>query len=232
MTDRSLNLSLLAASGETQAAFTPRRLFIAGWTGRDRAAMQAHIDELAALGVTPPAKTPLFYRVSAARLTTAERIQVSGRGSSGEVEYLLANIEGSLWVGLGSDHTDRKVETYSITVSKQMCDKPMATRLWPLAEVEAHWDRLLLRSHARIEGAEVLYQEGSLAALLPPSSLLARLAEEEPEGLRPGDVLMGGTLPALGGVRAATRFTYSLTDPELGRSLEGSYEIEDLPVGG
>ena len=27
---------------------------------------------------------------------------------------------------LGSDHTDRKVEAYSVTVSKQMCDKPMA----------------------------------------------------------------------------------------------------------
>ncbi len=194
--------------------------------------MQAHIEELAELGVTPPSKTPLFYRVAASRVTTAETIQVSGEESSGETEYLIANIDGELWVGLGSDHTDREVEAYSITVSKQMCDKPIGSSFWPLAEVAAHWDRLIIRSHAQIDGEVQLYQEGSLSALLPPQDLLQRLSREEAPGFQPGDLLMGGTLPALGGVRPATRLTVSMEDPVLGRSLSHSYSIETLPLVG
>jgi hypothetical protein len=43
---------------------------IAGWTGRDPAAVEKHIRELEALGVKRPASTPIFYRFAAARLTT------------------------------------------------------------------------------------------------------------------------------------------------------------------
>ena len=39
---------------------------------------------------------------------------------------MLIGWQGRTFVGLGSDHTDRKVESYSVTVSKQMCDKPIA----------------------------------------------------------------------------------------------------------
>ena len=35
------------------------RLVVAGWTGRDEAAVRHHIDELAALGVPAPSKSPL-----------------------------------------------------------------------------------------------------------------------------------------------------------------------------
>jgi hypothetical protein len=40
---------------------------IAGWTGRDVAAVEKHVKELEALGVKRPATTPIFYRVAAAR---------------------------------------------------------------------------------------------------------------------------------------------------------------------
>ena len=99
-----------------------------------------------------PATTPIYYRVSARRLTTADRIEVSGGDSSGEVEFALIGWQGRIFVGLGSDHTDRKVETYNITVSKQMCDKPVAVELWSFAEVQDHWDRLVLRSWAISKG--------------------------------------------------------------------------------
>ena len=39
---------------------------------------------------------------------------------------MLIGWQGRIFVGCGSDHTDRKVEAYSVTVSKQMCDKPIA----------------------------------------------------------------------------------------------------------
>ena len=40
-----------------------------------------------------------------------------------------------LWLTLGSDHTDRKVEAYSINVSKQMCPHPIGKHLWHFADV-------------------------------------------------------------------------------------------------
>src|SRR5579864_5707244 len=131
---------------------------IAGWTGRDPVARDKHIAELEAIGIARPASTPIYYRVAARRLTTTDCIEVSGGETSGEVEFVLIGWQGRIFVGLGSDHTDRKVEAYSVTVSKQMCDKVMAPVLWEFEDVAGHWDRLILRSHAWIDGARVLYQ--------------------------------------------------------------------------
>ena len=61
---------------------------------------------------------------------------------------MLIGWQGRIFVGCGSDHTDRKVEAYSVTVSKQMCDKPIASGLWELEDVIGHWDKMILRSWA------------------------------------------------------------------------------------
>src|SRR6202795_4741416 len=161
---------------EAQGTTTPLTLaidqaVIAGWTGRDPVARDKHIAELEALGIARPASTPIYYRVAARRITTADSIEVSGGDSSGEVEFVLIGWQGRTFVGLGSDHTDRKVEAYSVTVSKQMCDKPVASELWELEDVIGHWDQMILRSWAFIDGARVLYQEGTLAGLLPDKDL-------------------------------------------------------------
>src|SRR5580704_6589203 len=147
---------------------------IAGWTGRDPVARDKHIAELEAMGIARPATTPIYYRVAACRITTADSIEASGGDSSGEVEFVLIGWQGRIFVGLGSDHTDRKVESYSVTVSKQMCDKPIAPVLWELEEVIDHWDRMILRAYAWIKGKRELYQEGTLDAMLPVSELIAR----------------------------------------------------------
>ena len=108
-------------------------LVIAGWTGRDVAALDHHIEELKAIGVVPPSKVPLYYRVAASLLTQAATVQVLGSDSSGEVEPVLFAAAGRLWVTLGADHTDRKVESYGIAVSKQMCAKPIGRVAWRLS---------------------------------------------------------------------------------------------------
>ena len=61
------------------------------------------------------------------------------------------------FVELGFDHTDRKLD--DVSVSERMYDKPIASLLWELEEVIDHWDRMILRSHAWIEGKRELYQE-------------------------------------------------------------------------
>jgi hypothetical protein len=203
---------------------------IAGWTGRDPVARDKHIAELEAIGIARPASTPIYYRVSARRLTTADSIEVCGGDSSGEVEFVLIGWQGRIFVGLGSDHTDRKVETYSVTVSKQMCDKPIASELWELEDVIGHWDQMILRSWAWIDGAHVLYQEGTLDAMLPVKELIARGFGGA--GLPDGCAMFGGTFAAKGGIRPTSRFEYELEDPVLKRSIRHAYDVVELPVLG
>ena len=221
---------LVHASGEaSRQTITLSRLVIAGWTGRDPVARDKHIAELEELGIARPATTPI-YEVAASRLTTAEGIEVSGGDSSGEVEFVLVKSGGRLLVGVGSDHTDRKVETYNITVSKQMCDKPVAPELWLVDDVAAHWDRLVLRATATIDGERVLYQEGALSGMLAPSDLIARRYGDA--GLPEGTAMFGGTFAALGGIRPADRFEFELVDPVLNRVIRHGYAITPLLIAG
>jgi len=225
----------LAFTVDAQDTTTPLTLpidqaVIAGWTGRDPVARDKHIAELEAIGIARPATTPIYYRVAARRLTTADSIEVSGGNSSGEVEFVLIGWQGRIFVGAGSDHTDRKVETYSVTVSKQMCDKVMAPVLWEIEDVADHWDRLILRSHAWIGGARVLYQEGTLDAMLPVEDLIARGFGGK--GLPDGCAMFGGTFAAKGGIRPASRFEFELEDPVRKRSIRHGYDVIELPMLG
>jgi len=203
---------------------------IAGWTGRDSAAVEKHIAELAVLGVKRPATTPIFYRVAAARLSCEDTIEVLGEASSGEVEFVLLQFEGRLWVGAGSDHTDREVEAYGVSVSKQMCEKPVAPLFWCYDAVAPHWDKLVLRSYATIAGQRVLYQEGSVAAMRHPADLIARY--ERDGRWSDGTMMFCGTLAVHGGVRAAERFEFELEDPVRRRKIQHAYSILSLPNRG
>ena len=226
MAARKLHVRLENGAGETEIAV--ERFVIAGWTGRNRAGVEKHIAELEALGVKRPASVPIFYRVAAARLTTEHSIEASGGKSSGEVEFVLLRSGGKLWVGVGSDHTDREVETYGVTVSKQMCDKPVAPEFWDYDAVAPHWDRLVLRSTIMEDGRQVPYQEGSVAAMLPPAELMAGAGADFGEGT----LMFCGTLAAKGGIRPAPRFEFALEDPVRGRTLRHGYDISCLPVLG
>jgi Protein of unknown function (DUF2848) len=225
----------LAFTVDAQDTTTPLTLaidqaVIAGWTGRDPVARDKHIAELEAIGIARPASTPIYYRVAASRLTTADSIEVSGPDSSGEVEFVLIGWQGRVFVGTGSDHTDRKVEAYSVTVSKQMCDKPIASVLWELEDVIDHWDQMILRSFAVIDGARVLYQEGTLDAMLPVAELIR--GGFGSKTLPDGCAMFGGTFAAKGGIRPASRFEFELEDPVLKRVIQHGYDVVTLPVLG
>lgn len=225
-----------AAQGAPQAApriavngapTTIQNLVIAGWTGRNAEELEAHIRELEALGVPRPQTTPIYFRLPASLLTQAAGIQVSGAETSGEAEPVLVNLGGRIWVGVGSDHTDRKVETYDVSVSKQVCAKPVAAEFWAFEEVADHWDSIRLRSFAHEGAARTLYQEGELAGIRRPEELLSRYAERG-EGLQPGGAMFCGTLAVRGGLRFADAFTVELEDPVLRRTISHAYAIEPL----
>lgn len=202
-------------------------LVIAGWTGRDAGAVEAHIVELEALGVARPASVPCFYRVSAGLITTEEIFQVVGENTSGEVEFVLFSFDDGLWVGAGSDHTDRELESHSVALSKQACFKPVAPVLWRYEEVADHWDDLVLRAHI-LEGSQrVLYQEGPVSVMRSPDDLIGRYAGGK---LPSGTALFGGTLAVRGSVRPSARFEFELEDPVLKRKITHGYTVQTLPI--
>ena len=230
MSATEIVFTLEAKGGQLPLTLKLQQAVIAGWTGRDPVARDKHIAELEQLGIARPASTPIYYRVAARRLTTADAIEVSGSDSSGEVEFVLIGAEGRIFVGVGSDHTDRKVEAYGVTVSKQMCDKPLAPVLWNLADIADHWDRIVLRSFATINGERVLYQEGRLDGMLGVDELIARGFDGGK--LPDGCAVFGGTFAAKGGIRSATRFEFEIDDPVLKRSIRHGYDVIELPVLG
>lgn len=202
-------------------------LIIAGWAGRDRHAVEHHIAELAALGVRRPSTTPCFYRLAPALLAQDDAIDVVGETSSGEAECVLVRHGDELFVSVGSDHTDREVEAYGVTVSKQVCAKPVAREAWRFTDVTAHWDQLELRSWVTREGERRLYQEGTVASLLSPQELMAKLG---PNGLPAGAAMFCGTLAAIGGVAGGEQFEIELHDPVLGRTIRHRYATQALAI--
>ena len=221
--------------GVERTAFEPAALIMAGWTGRDRAAVDHHIAELAALGVPGPSRIPTFYRLDPALLAgPVPEIHVLGEDTSGEVEVVLLAFADGLWVGLGSDHTDRAMEVHGVALAKQLCRKPMAGGLWRFDEVSAHWDEMMLRAYIAEDGERALYMESALGAVRPPADLIQALAADlgqtgEP-ALAVGTVMFCGAIGAIGGIRPAARFEMELEDPMLARTLRHAYDVRTLPI--
>ncbi len=205
---------------------------IAGWTGRNADAVNHHIAELAEIGVPAPSTVPLYYRVSDLMFTTAPVIQCLDDTSSGEAEPMLIDDGTRLYLGLGSDHTDRKLEAYSVAHSKQICPKPMAPVLWDFDDVAGHLDDIRIRSFIQEADEWVPYQEGTLASIRPLSELLAGSpATHGGTRLQPGTAMMCGTFAVLsGGVRPANAFRMEMIDDKLGRRIEHGYQMTSLPV--
>ena len=225
---QQLSFNVVDRAGHSRAEHVDvNRLTIAGWAGRDQAAIEHHIAELAELGVKRPSTTPCFYRLGAQLLTQAEQIDVVGVKSSGEAECVLVQAREHLLVTIGSDHTDREVEAYGVTVSKQICPKPLARDAWRFDDVAGHWDQLELHAYAVVNGERRVYQQGSVASLLPAAELLARAP------LATHAAMFCGTLAVQGGIVGMAEgdaLELELHDPVLNRTLRHAYRVRALPI--
>jgi len=201
-----------------------RNVLVMGYMGRDIEKVHEHIHELAEIGVAPPATIPAMYPQEITVLTADKAITVAGSQTSGEVEYVVYH-DGEDWlITIGSDHTDRLLETEDIQKSKAACPKPFVTSFWRIKDVEGHWDELVLRSWVTDQAGRRLYQEHNLTALLPFSSLLEKLKEFGYSDLS-NTLFFGGTVPTLEGFVYGSKFEYEISDPVLGRSLNGEYDV-------
>ncbi len=208
-----LQFTLDSSSGGRSLLVDVRQLVVAGWAGRDRAAIEHHIEELAAIGVPRPSAVPLYYRIAANQLTQEEQVQVVGPHSSGEAEVFVFTVDGE--------------QSHSVALSKQLCVKPVARTAWRFADVAGHWDSLQLRSRIVENGAEVAYQEGTLASLRTPAELIAGYTDGGT--LAPDAGMLCGTVAAIGGIRPATVFEMELADPRSGRVIRHRYTQTILP---
>ncbi|MDR1709240.1 MAG: DUF2848 domain-containing protein [Candidatus Accumulibacter sp.] len=219
-----LEFTLETAQGSRILQADIGQLIVAGYAGRDRAAIEHHIEELAALGVPRPSAVPLYYRVAANQLTQDSTVQVVGGESSGEAEAFVFAVEGELYLSVASDHTDRKLESHSVALSKQLCVKPVARAAWPLAEVADYWDELRLASRIVENGAEIAYQDGTLASLRTAADLIAGYG-----GLPDGSAMLCGTVAVIGAIRPSAVFEMSLRDPRRNRVILHRYTLDKLP---
>jgi hypothetical protein len=203
-----------------------QRLIIGAFTGRDAAAVEAHIAELAEHGVPEPETVPSMIEVPSDLLVVAPTtIAVSTTTTSGEVEPVLVRLaSGEMYLGVGSDHTDRDVEKTSIAAAKRACPKVLGRELWPFDSVRDTWDELVLSSQSG-HGGET-YQRAPLADIRPPHELLALADALVPDAALPL-VLFLGTVPLLGGkLRFDRAFRGELHDPRRDRRLACEYFVD------
>jgi len=115
-----IDLALERKDRQTPLRFAYKRMVNAGYTGRNQAEVRKHIEELARKGIPGPPTTPTLYPVIRQALVKDPVIEVYSRETCGEAEYvLLIENESRIYVGLGSDHTDSKLEEWDIPRGKQ-----------------------------------------------------------------------------------------------------------------
>jgi hypothetical protein len=225
-----MKFTLETMGREEEIHFEIRRMVNAGYTGRDQEKVRKHIEELKKEGVPAPESTPTAYEMITRLVCFDKEVEVIGRKTSGEAEYVLLCSGDEVYVGVGSDHTDRELESVSIIKSKQVCPNILSNRLWRLKEIRKECDDIILRGWTKNEGGQkILYQEAPLSALMTPEDLMdfvkSRMDDKNLEGV----VIFSGTIPMLTG-----EFVYSpyfeaeLFNPRTGRKLNLSYQVQLL----
>src|SRR5699024_2512573 len=191
MSNEQVSLELEVIGSGSKITLENFSAYVAGYTGRKTADVQAHIDELAEIGVAPPPRIPMFYPVDSNSVTTKPTLNASGSKTSGEVEPLYIRHRGEYYVGVASDHTDRELETEDIGRSKQVCPKPIATQVIKVTELESFsLDSAIVRCWVD----DQLYQEGARDGLLRPHEVITKLLNAYDLG-DSDFVCLGGTLP-------------------------------------
>lgn len=221
-----ITVRIEAQAGAREARFTIARMMNLGSATRDPATAVAHQQEVAHSGIhiatTVPA--PRLYPIGTHALTTGDRVEVHGAETSGEVEIVVLAAD-RVYVGVGSDHTDRACERHSILWSKQACPNVLAPVLWPLDEMAGRWDACVLR--AWVDGRP--YQDVSVAAFLRPEEML-RIVRARAPGLPAGNLLVfGGTIVSLDKrLGFGRRWEFELEDLQAGRRIRHGYDVIDL----
>lgn len=210
-----------------------KHLLNAGYAGREQEEVQAHIAELAELGVPGPTTTPALYPVSPYLAQQVSEVCVQHARTSGEAEWALVITDDGVLLTVACDHTDRELEVHGVAWSKNASPDVLGRKAWRLEDVRGHLDRITLKGWVgEGETADTLIQDSSLEALLTPDYWLEVLAER---GLNePGTVLISGTVAMTSGVNQFARsWKVEMADPVTGATVDAQYVVEQMtePIG-
>lgn len=225
-------LTVLHKDGtRSKIGFIAENVYNGGYAGRDQKHVREHIEELAKICVPAPTTTPTLYALANYNLTTATDIQVQNKETSGEIEYVILWQAGVAYVTVGSDHTDRELENFNVAKSKQACPNVISSNVWLYNDVKDHWDDLHLRCWVTKDGKRVLYQDATLAALMPLGEWLpifARLGINQLDNC----AFFSGTINTVGkALIFADSYEIEMDDPVLHRSLKHVYNVQVLKEG-
>lgn len=221
----TMNFTLVTSKGESSMHFSYERVFAIGYAGRNMEKTMEHIHELERdLGVPAPKKIPTIFQCSNSTLTQEKDLSFLGKKTCGEVEYVIIIKDGKVYIGVGSDHTDRDLESINVPKAKQICAKPICHVVWDYEELKDHWDEIELNSWQTVGGKEIPYQKGTLADILPVDRILKEL-DERVGGIN-NCVIFSGTVPVLAGFRFGDAFRYEMVDRKLDRKLVSEYNVD------
>lgn len=202
-------------------------LYAIGYAGRNKDKTWEHIEELKKIGVPEPKSVPELYHLNPELLNYSDTVHIIGDETSGEVEIvLIADKDGNIEVTVGSDHTDRGLETISIQKSKQICPKPIAEERIKFEEIEDEWDDLELFSSVNKDGEWKVYQSGKVSAIVPLDEIIEFLRKHDVE-LKDVTVFCG-TVPLLDGFVFGDTFRCGLRSNKLDKTIEIEYKINKL----
>jgi len=224
-----VEFSLKSKGAKRPFTFTAERMVNAGYVGRNREDVMWHIDELKKHGVPGPSSIPVLYPIVMTSLTHDRSIEVAGYETSGEAEFVLLYVgDGEIYVAAGSDHTDRNLETFSIALSKTICPNVISDEVWRFDDVSPHWDDIELRSWVTRNGERLLYQEGTLGAILTADDLIRFVKSRMDEPLEK-TIIYSGTIGTTGGeLIFGEHFEVELYSPVLSDSLRLGYDVKPL----
>lgn len=206
--------------------FTVKKIINAGYTGRNQEEVRRHVEELKEMNIPAPEKVPIFYPKASALLTIENCCEVVDKDSTGEAEYVLLIGENEIFVGVGSDHTDRKLEASSIIKAKQLCPNFVSRGVWRFNDVKEHWDEIKLLSWID-KNRTALYQKATLNAIMHPEELMIRVRDLLGGTLEAGTVIFSGTVGALiSGMPFSEFFDMELIDERRNQILHCHYEIK------
>ncbi|MBU1276061.1 MAG: DUF2848 domain-containing protein [Proteobacteria bacterium] len=188
-------------------------------------AVRQHIEELAKEGIEPPPMVPMYFSKPAWGLSLEREIQVQGPKTSGEIEFVLLVDQDEIYVGAGSDHTDRDLEKLDIAKSKLVCPSVIGKKFWSYREIKDHWDQIELRSWALGDGQKVLYQESTMATFLSPEALLEKVRAQGKLDLVDVPIFCGTSPLLTNGFVYADRFEAEIFDPVTERRITLGYNV-------
>lgn len=212
--------------GDSKQDFPIRRMYNFGSATRDPQTAVAHQEEVAKSGIyiAFDVPAPRIYPIGRHSFTMEDEVFVQTEKTSGEVEIVL-HMADQLYVGVGSDHTDRALETVSIPGSKQACPNHLAGTLWPYAEIADHWDECVLKAWVD----DRLYQDVSVAAFMKPEVIIDTLRERV-GGVPDRDftVFCGTIVSVDKALGFGAHWKYSLEDPVTSRNITGDYDVVNI----